>query len=657
MFAAHCVPLALFALLVASCGSAAQEPGIDDLGGTVVVDAGKTEQQAPPVEAAEDAAVEVEVPLAEAPPVRSESLGSLVGRGEFQGARELLEARIVEESNPAGNAVIQLALLNSLAFGQFQQALEQLDSLRKLELAEADRAGVQRAMVFLLSIAGRPSQALDYFLEPGAGETWSPTTQEALLSLLFSGGHGNQFEGDLQAADLLLAANKDNLTGLAVKHRLSIEGEHFSDARQCWDDLHLRGYLGDDMWSDAKQLVSDQLEKAAQGDVDWEALAIAYDVLGYHDETLSCAKHAGEASSPELEEAQARAQRFVEFRRQFSLIWLRGILTGFSGGGVERELRRGIDAFAVTLLPGIEVKTSTEIIDALREEYGYALVLDLESPIMALGALSKILEDSSKQRTTGGEDVRFTRMRTGDAILDFSQVWDPLIGGRKEGLHSPGWPATLVQGMGSIMTDLSTEWLVLEAYDQGLGGELPSSLLPDGLPLELICGFGHGNQGELIADRSVKAAREQAEEASQEEGTFQHEYKRVQLLSKLAHVEIHELQHLVDSHAVAAGGASYSRADLESRAELTAFIEGPEVTCYRRLALVATGGDKVGSKDPYEISNYDLLEGFVRALYHNPEVATALDRERNYQAQLHVLNAEDIRQLAKLVWEASFGED
>lgn len=44
-------------------------------------------------------------------------------------------------------------------------------------------------------------------------------------------------------------------------------------------------------------------------------------------------------------------------------------------------------------------------------------------------------------------------------------------------------------------------------------------------------------------------------------------------------------------------------------------------------------------------------------LYNNPEVGVSIDRERNYQAQLHLLDTQDIRQLAGLVWEARFGED
>ena len=654
MFAAPYAPWAPFVLLIASCGVPAEESPIVVEGDTEVVGAGETQERIPP---ADGAAAEVGDPLEEAPPVIGESLASLVGRGAFQAARELLEARIEEEDKPAGDAVIQLGFVNSLGFGQFQQTLEHLDSLRKLELEEADRAAVQRAMIFLLSLAGRPSTAFEYFLEPGAGETWLPPLQEAILTLIFSSGHGKRFEGDQNAADLLLAANKDNLTGLATKHRLSIEGERFADARQCWDDLHLRGYLGDDMWSDAKQLVSDQLEKAVQGAVDWETLAIAYDALGYHDETLFCAKQAGEASRPELEKARARAQRFVEFRRQFSVAWLRGILTGFAGGGVDRELRNGIDAFAGTLLPGVEVKTSTEIVNVLREEYGYSLLFDWESPVMVLAVLSKILDDSPQQRTIAGEEVRFTRMRTGHAILDFSHVWNPLIGGRKEGMYYPGWPDTLVQGIGSVMTGLPLRWLALERYDEEPGGELPSSLIPDGGPLQVVCGFGHGNQGVLCINSSLDSAREQAEEASEGDGPLQHEFKRVQLISRLAAVEIHELQHLVDSRAVAAGGTPYSRADLESRAELVSLREGPDVASYRTLGTVATGGDPATSSDPYEISNYHLLEGFLRALHLNPEVAPALDRERNYQAQLHLLAAQDIRQLAELVWEAKFGED
>jgi hypothetical protein len=128
-------------------------------------------------------------------------------------------------------------------------------------------------------------------------------------------------------------------------------------------------------------------------------------------------------------------------------------------------------------------------------------------------------------------------------------------------------------------------------------------------------------------------------------------------LSALASVEIHELQHLLDGLAVAAGGERLPRADLEFRAELRGLRAAPPLARHRRLELLATGGDKSTSNNPYEIANFELLEGFIVALYNNPEVGVSIDRERNYQAQLHLFDTQDIRQLAGLVWEARFGED
>jgi hypothetical protein len=102
-------------------------------------------------------------------------------------------------------------------------------------------------------------------------------------------------------------------------------------------------------------------------------------------------------------------------------------------------------------------------------------------------------------------------------------------------------------------------------------------------------------------------------------------------------------------HVLDHGNHSLDRSERELRAFLIELELAPVAARYLRLGIIATGGDPSASEDPYEVANFELVAGFVRALANDATLAPQIDRARNLQAQLDRLEPEEIAEIARRI--------
>jgi hypothetical protein len=125
----------------------------------------------------------------------------------------------------------------------------------------------------------------------------------------------------------------------------------------------------------------------------------------------------------------------------------------------------------------------------------------------------------------------------------------------------------------------------------------------------------------------------------------------------------HEDGHLVDaalhlpvgSHTFRNLGLAISRgfsanrilAYLERNAQLTAIAEGPAP-----LASLATCCERIGRAGVHAAGYTEIVEGLVELIHAHPERYPEIDRDRVIVQQLHRLDADQVRALAKELLQA-----
>jgi hypothetical protein len=99
---------------------------------------------------------------------------------------------------------------------------------------------------------------------------------------------------------------------------------------------------------------------------------------------------------------------------------------------------------------------------------------------------------------------------------------------------------------------------------------------------------------------------------------------------------------------------SWTDGERELRAYLSQMICLPGLAQLHTLSVVATGGNPDLSVNPHEWANLELLQGFIRILMAEPELAPHIDRTRNLQAQIDRLSPAEVGVIASKIWQSRF---
>src|SRR5262249_16386116 len=88
--------------------------------------------------------------------------------------------------------------------------------------------------------------------------------------------------------------------------------------------------------------------------------------------------------------------------------------------------------------------------------------------------------------------------------------------------------------------------------------------------------------------------------------------------------------------------------------ELRAYLQelrAPPVAQYELLALIATGGDPDHPSTAHEWANYQPLTELLLVLVRTPDFAPQIERGKNLEGQLFLLQPDEISRASQLIWE------
>lgn len=567
-----------------------------------------------------------------APRVASPRAAFLAGR--FDAACLAYREQIAAGGDQADAARRHLAFVEAVAFGRFEPSMQTLRTLHA-----ADRDFLSGALLArLAALHGQTNTALAQAL---AALALPAEVHEKVALLECALAWAEPSESATRACQLLYELDPWNAVARSLRFRAAIAADDFAAAEVAWRELHFVDLLDRDLFEAAGAVAPCFAAAATTPEARWR-LGHALAKQRRFREAAHCLRDARDAESRDV---LARAGRFAQCLQELAQTFRLALGVGLVDDKAKAVFRDSLPRLGAVF----GVASTAELYRLLRDDYGLHLLLLTAEPAMVFVEATEILvlDQPPVPTALGGGTVR--RVVTGADLFRMAKALAPATGGAgAKDMFRPDWPDTIVLHASDSIGLASEALAVAEGVRQDPAADQPPIADPAADPGRVASAYGVGNQGnrclqrmrELVAKAVAARVPAPAPGSRAHRDAFVGELARADLLSST----LHELRH-VDDHR----HPGPDRAGREQRAFLTELELAPPPSRYLRLGIVATGGDPTTSGDPYELANLELLVGFLRTVLGDPSLAPQIDRQRNLQAQIHLLEPDEIATIARRV--------
>jgi hypothetical protein len=555
--------------------------------------------------------------------------------GRFAAARDVLHERIKGKGDEGASAERDLPFLEAVAWGQFPAAIEKLGALhaKEQDFASADR------LARLLALHGKREEALRAGLEAVACKA-AADDKVRLLECILAGAPPGEASDRVSGA--LLELDPWNAVARSARFRSVVLGGDFPAARTAWRQLHYADLLAEEFYAAEAAAVESLFAEAGDDRAARWQLGRALGERHRWVEAAHCLRDAEDAVSAEC---RARAERFAVFARELDRTWTNAMAAGLADGKAKAAINEAVPQLCKTL----GATSAKDLYAKLRDEHGLYLLL-LSSGVTSLHSeATEILtvDEVKAPAEFGVGGVR--RVVTGATWFRMAAVLSPLASGvGSKDVFRPDWPDSIVLHA-SYSIDLAANACAVALGTRGdPASELPLMADPGAAPGHVASAFMVGNQGNACFQRMREtiAATLDGRKELEPRGSKAWCDAFIGALARadLQASALHEMRHVAD-HRDGVAEAAYR----EFNAFLAELELAPAAARYQRLAIVATGGNPAAPSDHNETANFDLLVGLLTTLINDKEIAPQIDRTRCLQAQMHLLEPEEMAEIARRV--------